>query len=68
MLILVFFFFFFPFCLCRSLTLRLANFSTYSGYVTVDTQSNRNLFWMFAEAKLVDPATAPVVLWLTGGP
>ena len=38
----------------------------YSGYVTVDAKSNRNLFYWFVESGN-NPATDPVVLWLNGG-
>ncbi|GFP84549.1 serine carboxypeptidase-like 40 [Phtheirospermum japonicum] len=41
-------------------------FSQYSGYVTVDPNAGRALFYYFAEAE--DPSTKPLVLWLNGGP
>lgn len=40
---------------------------SYSGYLTVDAHYNSNLFFWYFPAE-VDPATAPVVLWLQGGP
>lgn len=41
------------------------NFSQYSGYVTVDPQAGRALFYYFAESE--DCSTKPLVLWLNGG-
>jgi len=41
--------------------------SMYSGYVTVDKQHGRNLFYWLLEAQ-VSPATAPLVIWFQGGP
>ncbi|XP_073123378.1 serine carboxypeptidase 1-like [Henckelia pumila] len=41
-------------------------FDHYSGYVTVDPNPGRALFYYFAEA--VDSSTKPLVLWLNGGP
>lgn len=41
-------------------------FRQYSGYVTVDEQKQRALFYYFAEAEL-EPASKPLVLWLNGG-
>jgi hypothetical protein len=43
------------------------NFSLYSGYVTVDPNAQRNLFYVFAESQR-SPASDPVLLWFTGGP
>ncbi|XP_015991447.1 probable serine carboxypeptidase CPVL [Rousettus aegyptiacus] len=40
---------------------------SYAGYLTVNKTYNSNLFFWFFPA-LVDPANAPVVLWLQGGP
>ncbi|KAG5086060.1 hypothetical protein JHK82_053457 [Glycine max] len=42
-------------------------FQQYSGYVTVDDQHQRALFYYFVEAE-EDPASKPLVLWLNGGP
>ncbi|KAK7304135.1 hypothetical protein RJT34_15208 [Clitoria ternatea] len=42
-------------------------FAHYSGYVTVNEESGRNLFYWFIEA-LEDPHSKPLVLWLNGGP
>ena len=41
-------------------------FQQYSGYITVDDQQDRALFYYFVEAE-VDPASKPLVLWLNGG-
>jgi len=45
----------------------LNGISSYSGYLTVNKAYNSNLFFWFYKAKK-SPATAPVVLWLQGGP
>ncbi|CAL4951745.1 unnamed protein product [Urochloa decumbens] len=45
-----------------------ANFSMYSGYVTVDVAAGRALFYWLIEAEGVPAAKAPLVLWLNGGP
>ncbi|XP_039117637.1 serine carboxypeptidase II-2-like [Dioscorea cayenensis subsp. rotundata] len=43
------------------------NFAHYSGYVTVNKESGRSLFFWFFEA--VDkPEEKPLLLWLNGGP
>ncbi|KAF5185086.1 Serine carboxypeptidase-like, partial [Thalictrum thalictroides] len=42
-------------------------FKQYSGYVTVDGQAGRALFYYFVESS-VKPSTKPLVLWLNGGP
>ncbi|KAL5206451.1 hypothetical protein ABZP36_034660 [Zizania latifolia] len=39
----------------------------YAGYVTVDEQHGRNLFYYLVESER-DPAKDPLVLWLNGGP
>ncbi|TKW13544.1 hypothetical protein SEVIR_5G108832v4 [Setaria viridis] len=44
------------------------NFSMYSGYVTVDAAAGRALFYWLIEAAGVPPESAPLVLWLNGGP
>ncbi|XP_077215005.1 serine carboxypeptidase II-2-like [Tasmannia lanceolata] len=43
------------------------SFAHYSGYVTVNKESGRALFYWFFEA-VEDPSTKPLVLWLNGGP
>ncbi|TVU06301.1 hypothetical protein EJB05_49508 [Eragrostis curvula] len=45
-------------------------FDMYGGYITVDEQAGRALYYWFQEADhgTADPATAPLVLWLNGGP
>lgn len=43
------------------------SFSHYSGYVKVNEDSGRNLFYWFIEAA-EDPPSKPLVLWLNGGP
>ncbi|KAH1257954.1 Serine carboxypeptidase-like 45 [Glycine max] len=42
-------------------------FQQYSGYVTVDDQNQRALFYYFVEAE-ENPSSKPLVLWLNGGP
>ena len=42
-------------------------FDMYGGYVTVDEQAGRALFYWLQEAGR-DPGAAPLVLWLNGGP
>ena len=42
------------------------SFQQYSGYVTVDENQDRALFYYFVEAES-DPASKPLVLWLNGG-
>lgn len=42
------------------------NFAHYSGYVTVNEDSGRALFYWFFEAA-EDPDSKPLVLWLNGG-
>ncbi|KAG6549931.1 hypothetical protein Mapa_008442 [Marchantia paleacea] len=42
-------------------------FKIYSGYVTVDEQHGRALFYYFVEAQK-DPESKPLTLWLNGGP
>jgi serine carboxypeptidase-like clade 2 len=43
------------------------SFAQYAGYVTVDDNAGRTLFYWFTESQS-KPASDPVVLWLTGGP
>ncbi|KAK7336434.1 hypothetical protein VNO77_16975 [Canavalia gladiata] len=42
-------------------------FQQYSGYIAIDDQQQRALFYYFVEAE-EDPASKPLVLWLNGGP
>ncbi|XP_050937445.1 serine carboxypeptidase-like 45 [Cucumis melo] len=42
-------------------------FHQFSGYLHVDDQKHRALFYYFVEAE-IDPASKPLVLWLNGGP
>ncbi|CAO2841604.1 unnamed protein product [Amaranthus hypochondriacus] len=42
-------------------------FEQYSGYVTVNEESGRALFYWFIEA-VEDPSSKPLLLWLNGGP
>ncbi|GAB2267491.1 Serine carboxypeptidase II-2 [Dionaea muscipula] len=42
-------------------------FSHFSGYITVNEDSGRALFYWFIEAS-GDPSSEPLVLWLNGGP
>ncbi|KAK6272436.1 PREDICTED: serine carboxypeptidase II-3 [Theobroma cacao] len=43
------------------------DFDHYAGYVTVDSQAGRALFYYFAESP-ENSSTNPLVLWLNGGP
>ncbi|OQU89627.1 hypothetical protein SORBI_3002G229300 [Sorghum bicolor] len=43
------------------------NFEQYSGYVTVDEEHGRELFYYFVESPY-DAASKPLILWLNGGP
>ncbi|EYU28449.1 hypothetical protein MIMGU_mgv1a004999mg [Erythranthe guttata] len=43
------------------------SFQQFSGYVFVDHNNERALFYYFVEAE-TDPASKPLVLWLNGGP
>ncbi|XP_057767194.1 serine carboxypeptidase II-2 [Salvia miltiorrhiza] len=43
------------------------SFAHYSGYITVNEESGRELFYWFFEAE-EDPSSKPLVLWLNGGP
>jgi carboxypeptidase C (cathepsin A) len=40
--------------------------NSYSGYVDVD--NHKHVFWWFFEARNEDPTTAPLTVWLSGGP
>ncbi|KAK4340262.1 hypothetical protein RND71_041724 [Anisodus tanguticus] len=46
---------------------RGVNFDQYSGYVTVDADAGKALFYYFTESTQ-DPSNKPLVLWLNGGP
>ncbi|KVI11734.1 serine carboxypeptidase II-2-like [Cynara cardunculus var. scolymus] len=43
------------------------DFAHYAGYVTVNQESGRALFYWLTEA-VQDPASKPLILWLNGGP
>ncbi|KAI3725803.1 hypothetical protein L1987_65597 [Smallanthus sonchifolius] len=43
------------------------NFNQYSGYVTINPNAGRALFYYFVESP-TDSSTKPLVLWLNGGP
>ncbi|KAJ4845808.1 Serine carboxypeptidase-like 29 [Turnera subulata] len=43
------------------------SFAHYSGYVTVNEESGRALFYWLVEA-VEDPQSKPLILWLNGGP
>ncbi|KAH9758378.1 Carboxypeptidase [Citrus sinensis] len=43
------------------------NFDQYSGYVNVDSQDGRSLFYYFVESPQ-NSSSKPLVLWLNGGP
>ncbi|KAJ8687305.1 hypothetical protein QAD02_023099 [Eretmocerus hayati] len=45
----------------------MKDISSYAGYLTVNKTYNSNLFFWFFPAQM-NPKTAPVVLWLQGGP
>lgn len=44
-----------------------ARFCQYSGYVTVNEERGRELFYYFVESP-ADAASKPLILWLNGGP
>nr|AKO90272.1 cathepsin A3 [Tigriopus japonicus] len=41
---------------------------SYSGFITVNEETDSHMFFWFFPATEVDPSEAPVVLWLQGGP
>ncbi|MBA0676032.1 hypothetical protein Goari_017542, partial [Gossypium aridum] len=43
------------------------NFRQFSGYIDVDPNAGRSLFYYFVEAEN-DPLSLPLTIWLTGGP
>lgn len=48
---------------------RNVGFAQYSGYVTVNQQAGRALFYWLVESPVSRrPASRPLVLWLDGGP
>lgn len=48
---------------------KIVGFEQYSGYVTVNEESGRALFYWLTEAPLSHgPNSKPLVLWLNGGP
>jgi carboxypeptidase C (cathepsin A) len=42
------------------------NVKSYSGYA--DVAEDQHIFWWFFEARSVDPKTAPLTVWINGGP
>ncbi|GAU33286.1 hypothetical protein TSUD_279600 [Trifolium subterraneum] len=44
------------------------SFEHYSGYITVNEDVGRTLFYWFIEADHIDPSSKPLLLWLNGGP
>lgn len=42
------------------------NVKSYSGYA--DVSENEHIFWWFFEARNVDAITAPLTIWINGGP
>ena len=43
-----------------------SNVKSYSGYA--DVSENQHIFFWFFEARQVDPADAPLTVWINGGP
>ncbi|KAK8603055.1 hypothetical protein V6N13_085253 [Hibiscus sabdariffa] len=43
------------------------NFRQFSGYINVDSNAGRSLFYYFVEAEH-DPLNQPLTIWLSGGP
>ncbi|OQV21672.1 putative serine carboxypeptidase CPVL [Hypsibius exemplaris] len=41
---------------------------SYSGFLTVNASDNSNMFFWFFPAEIDEPADAPLILWLQGGP
>ncbi|CAK8532132.1 unnamed protein product [Lathyrus sativus] len=44
------------------------SFQHYSGYITVNEDVGRTLFYWFIEAEHPDPTSKPLLLWFNGGP
>ena len=44
------------------------NFRQFSGYVPLQENTTKQMFYWFVEADIPDPASAPLVLWTNGGP
>ena len=42
--------------------------TSFSGYITVNNTWEAHMFFWFFLAEKVDPETAPLVIWLQGGP
>ena len=42
------------------------NVKSFSGFA--DVAENEHIFWWFFEARNVDPTTAPLTIWINGGP
>ncbi|KAI9692041.1 MAG: hypothetical protein M1820_009576 [Bogoriella megaspora] len=42
------------------------NVKSYTGYT--DVEENQHIFWWFFEARNQDPTTAPLTVWINGGP
>lgn len=42
-------------------------FSQYAGYITINSSTNKSLFYWFVESQR-DPENDPVVFWTNGGP
>lgn len=42
------------------------NFRQFSGYIDIDPNASKNLFYYFVEAEN-DPLNLPLTIWLTGG-
>jgi hypothetical protein len=45
-----------------------SNIVQYSGHLTVDEDKGSNIFYWLIEAQGIDPLTAPLLIWLNGGP
>jgi carboxypeptidase C (cathepsin A) len=45
-----------------------SNIAQYAGHLTVDEDKGSNIFYWLIEAQGIDPTTAPLLIWLNGGP